>query len=68
MTCPKCGGKVRVAYTEHNTETNETYRQRKCTECNYIFYTTESITEETPSFRKNWVKYNYAYMRYRKND
>ena len=41
MVCPKCGGKVRVAYCLPN-ETS-VLRKRNCNNCGYTFCTTESI-------------------------
>lgn len=49
MICPDCGGKIRVVDTLHSPN-NETYRRRKCTECDYAFYTIEYEVEETEMF------------------
>jgi transcriptional regulator NrdR family protein len=46
MTCPECGGKVRVL-ENFDTSDNEIYRRRRCTECSHIFYTVEYEVEHT---------------------
>lgn len=45
MVCPKCEGKVSVIDVRHDQGSNETYRQRKCTVCQHIFYTVEFEVE-----------------------
>ena len=39
MLCPICEGRAIVTYTARDCEM--VARQRKCTECNHVFYTTE---------------------------
>ena len=39
MTCPICGGKSIVANTMKDCDS--IHRKRMCTECKYIFYTSE---------------------------
>lgn len=39
MTCPVCGGVVQTKQTVKDCE--GVYRQRKCLECDHVFYTTE---------------------------
>ena len=45
MTCPVCAGKVIVE--DSVTDCESVYRRRKCKECNYVFYTTESELKES---------------------
>jgi transcriptional regulator NrdR family protein len=40
MTCPECGGKTRILRTIKQCDVN--YRRRKCIDCDYIFFTTET--------------------------
>ena len=40
MNCPVCGENTRVMDCRADCES--VYRRRKCKECNYLFYTTES--------------------------
>ena len=54
MTCPKCGGKVRVVKTENYVAKNEIYRQQICFNCGRSFYTVEFDVEETPEFKILW--------------
>lgn len=39
MTCPECGGKSTVVNTAKDVD--EVVRLRRCTVCNYPFYTAE---------------------------
>jgi transcriptional regulator NrdR family protein len=39
MTCPKCGGKSKVVNTAKDVD--EVVRLRRCTVCEYPFYTAE---------------------------
>lgn len=39
MDCPVCGGVIRTKQSLKDCE--GVYRQRKCLECDYVFYTTE---------------------------
>lgn len=41
MTCPKCGGKLLVVDTRHDTKENETYRQKECASCHTYIYSVE---------------------------
>lgn len=45
MNCPVCGGRTRVIHCRRTCE--EMYRQRKCDDCEHIFYTTESESESS---------------------
>ena len=56
MTCPKCGGKIRVLDTVHNPD-NETYRRKRCTVCSHEFFTTEFEIEVTDEFKREWSIY-----------
>ena len=56
MTCPVCGGNSRVVNTRKDVDA--VYRQRKCYECHYIFYTAEYETEEAHE-RINEIHNNY---------
>lgn len=49
MTCPECGGVSGVSYTI--SDCDGVYRRRKCKECNYIFYTTESDSDGSDLLR-----------------
>jgi transcriptional regulator NrdR family protein len=45
MKCPKCGGeKQKVLQSRPFGE--ETWRQRKCLACNFIFVTYEAVAKE----------------------
>lgn len=57
MTCPNCGGKVRVINSANNTDDNEVYRRRECTVCGSRFYTTEFLVEHTDEFKQLWNAY-----------
>ena len=57
MKCPKCGGKSYVTDTAQNTETNETYRRRKCRECQHVFYTAEAEVRRDKDFIDAWIRY-----------
>jgi transcriptional regulator NrdR family protein len=39
MNCPMCDGKTTVIHCRKDQE--GVYRKRKCTECDYIFFTSE---------------------------
>lgn len=55
MGCPNCNnGKVTVVDTVKNDERNEIYRIRKCNGCGYRYFTTETVTEETVSFKNTF--------------
>lgn len=56
MTCPKCGSKTRVSDNSHNYQDRETYRQRICSGCGYMFYTMEIDVIDTPAFREAYLK------------
>lgn len=53
MTCPVCGGAVRVIHCRSDCES--VYRKRQCKNCDYVFYTTES---ESESARKEYKTIN----------
>lgn len=66
MTCPKCGGSVKVLETTHIPDDNEIYRKRQCCECNFIFYTTEFVVDPDGLYRKLWTEHNRANSKNRK--
>lgn len=53
MKCPKCNGKVQVVDCV-NTQYNEVYRKRKCTECGHVFYTCECMVYPDEEFKEEW--------------
>ena len=53
MVCPKCGGKIHVV-DNVNTNENETYRQKECRKCGYIFYTVEFEVDNDKSLKYIW--------------
>lgn len=68
MKCPKCGGKVNVMDTVHNTDLNEIYRERICEDCGHIFYTTEYEVVQNQAFEEDWAQYHrreYAHTKRR---
>lgn len=66
MLCPKCNGKVLVTDTR-GTPNNDIYRERKCVNCGYIFYTIEFEVESTDDFKKEWSKYHRHWKEVKKN-
>ena len=58
MTCPECGGKVAVIDISHNTDTNETYRKKKCLDCNHRFQTVEFEVELDEKLTREWIKHH----------
>lgn len=54
MICPICGGKVTTIEVRHNTDDNESYRQKKCNVCGHIFYTLEFEAEFDEVFKNTW--------------
>ena len=56
MLCPNCEGQISVEETINQPRC--TYRQRKCTECGFKFYTKEEVcaeSEAAPLFRE-WIR------------
>lgn len=53
MTCPECGGRLRTLDVV-NTTRNQTYRKRKCTGCNSIFFTSEEFVKADAEFKEDW--------------
>jgi transcriptional regulator NrdR family protein len=45
MTCPECGSKTKITRTIKQCDVN--YRRRKCLDCDYIFFTTETETKNS---------------------
>ena len=58
MVCPRCGGKIGVVDSVHNTDENEIYRKRKCKDCELIFYTTEFTIRRDEKFIREWYRYH----------
>ena len=56
MTCPECGGKTKVFDISHVNES--VYRRKRCTVCNYDFYTLETVVETTTVLRATFREYN----------
>ena len=55
MKCPYCKGKVKVTDIVYNPLENETYRQRKCLDCDYKFYTVEYEVIQNDRFKDEWT-------------
>lgn len=56
MLCPNCDGEITVQETINQPRT--TYRQRKCTNCGFKFYSKEEVcpeSEASPLF-KEWIR------------
>lgn len=56
MLCPNCNGEIQVQETIN--QSRFTYRQKKCLNCNFKFYTKEAVCEESeaaPLFRE-WIR------------
>lgn len=56
MLCPNCSGEISVLETIN--QQRATYRQRKCNECGFKFYTKEevcSVDEAKPLFDE-WIR------------
>lgn len=68
MTCPKCNGRLLVTDNAHNDEMNETYRRKKCTNCEHVIYTTEFEVDYDENFQKEWCKNYRSYKRYVKKE
>ena len=49
MECPKCGKKAKVI--DSRPYIGGVYRRRKCTSCDYQFYTEEFLTEDISAVR-----------------
>lgn len=49
MECPKCNGKTKVI--DSGKYIGSVFRQRKCTECDYRFWTEENVSEDTMTIR-----------------
>jgi transcriptional regulator NrdR family protein len=41
MRCPECKGDVKVVDSASNA--NTVIRRRRCLDCDYVFYTTETV-------------------------
>ena len=60
MTCPLCGGDTKVKDSIADAE--GVYRQRRCKECSYIFYTEEKDSSPTPFYdaKNHYYKSRYV--------
>ena len=58
MNCPKCGAKTyqTVCGGAWNKDANEYYRKRVCQGCGKVFFTVEFAVEETPAFKRDYLK------------
>ena len=68
MVCPKCGciDTLGTPDSVTNVDRNEKYRKRKCTICNHIVYTVETVVEKTEEFSHNWNNYHRSTIRKRR--
>ena len=55
MKCPICYGKTKVIDTRHTSD-NETYRKRKCVECDHEFLSIEFEVFLTEKVMEKWNK------------
>lgn len=56
MNCPICGGKTTVRGCKADCES--IHRERKCLECNHIFYTEEYEVETSERYDELVLEYN----------
>lgn len=56
MLCPNCQGSISVLETINQQKA--TYRQRRCEECGFKFYTKEEVcnTEEAKPLFDEWIR------------
>lgn len=52
MVCSKCGGKLKVMQTVHDTDNNETHRRKKCKSCGKLIYTREILMDNGRDFNE----------------
>lgn len=58
MLCPNCKTtRTKVVDTIPNDDDFETYRVRKCPNCNYMFHTSEYEVEYDDKFRRLFNRY-----------
>ena len=64
MICPKCNSdSTMVSDGVSNPEDHERYRQRRCKNCNHIFYTMECEIDNNKSFKDVWNKYHRSTLK-----
>jgi transcriptional regulator NrdR family protein len=68
LFCPDCGVKSFVSDSAIDKENNELYRERTCTRCGKVFFTTEFVVDEDDKFRELWLKLKLKYNRERKKE
>jgi hypothetical protein len=49
-----CKGKTKVVSIKNDDENGISYRKRKCTECEMIFYTKEEYVYDSEEFMELW--------------
>jgi len=54
MNCPHCNGKTRVIDT--TTTERASIRRRKCLVCDYLFYTEETIKDNSDKLRHKFYE------------
>ena len=59
LKCPECGGNTKSVDNALNTDNNEMYRQKTCTnpDCRYFFYTVEFVVESNQELVETWNRY-----------
>lgn len=68
LFCPDCGVKTFVSDSVMDKENDELYRERTCTGCGKVFFTTEFILEDSAVFRELWYKLKNEYQRERRRE
>ena len=68
MFCPDCGVKTFVSDSAPDKKNNELYRERTCTRCGKVFFTTEFVVDEDNKFRELWSKLKSEYQRNRRKE
>lgn len=59
MRCPKCNQDAVKTVDSVNVSWNETYRRKKCKNCNHVFYTAEFEVVANKRFKKEWELYRH---------
>ena len=67
IACPKCGAPASVKDVVMNTDDNEQYRKKECTECGHVFFTLEFEVEADDCLLENWYAHHRDTARRRKN-
>jgi len=66
MTCPLCGGRTLVEGSR--AECDQVVRQRRCTECYHIFYTSETEQRKSKEDYYRIAHEKYIEKKTRKGD